>query len=187
MCIFLVFGYPCGVRAPPLFALWAFCVGVVWVVSDLGRRLSFISVRLVPAVRGRLRSSWSVIMSYVSFVPSAFVVSRPSPASWLAWSAPVRIVSYEWVASSRSVRLTLDNGNTPSCRYDNLANDAERADLTDIIRRLVRQELPVVLGVAGNNRGSHWFCAIRCDEDIIQQKVDAEHAEMWAARTAKSA
>jgi len=134
------------------------------------------SVRLVPAVRGRLRSSWSVVMSYLSFVPSAFVVSRPSPASWLAWSAPVYIISYEWVAASRSVRLTLSNGDTPSCRYDNLADDAERADITDILRRVVRGGLPVVLGVAGNNRGSHWFCAIRCDEDIIRQKVYSEVA-----------
>jgi hypothetical protein len=121
-------------------------------------------------------------MLSLSFVPSAFDVSRPSPASWLAWSKPVRILSYEWLASSRSVRLHLSSGDTPVCRYDGLANDGERAALTDVLRRVVRHELPVVLGVAGNNRVSHWFCALRCDEDIIQELVDAEAKERWEAR-----
>jgi hypothetical protein len=113
-------------------------------------------------------------MSHVSFVPSAFDVSRPSPASWLAWSKPVVILSYEWLAGSNSVRLHLSSGDTPVCRYDRLADDAERRRLTWVIRRVARDGIPVILGVAGNNRVSHWFCALRTDLDIIKEGVHIE-------------
>jgi len=137
--------------------------------------LPWFPVRLVLAVRGRLRSLWGVVMSSLSFVPSAFDVSRPSPASWLAWSKPVVILSYEWLAGSSSVRLHLSSGDTPVCRYDGLADDVERRALTAVLRRITSSSvgLPVILGVAGNNRGSHWFCAIRCDMDVVDQWIAA--------------
>jgi hypothetical protein len=161
MCIFLVFGYPCGFPGPPFVS-----------VGSLG----LVCLRSACALcsRSLVVLSWSVVMSHVSFVPSAFDVSRPSPASWLAWSKPVVISSYEWLADSNSVRLHLSSGDTPVCRYDGLADDAERRALTWIIRRVARDGIPVILGVAGNNRGSHWFCAIRTDLEIVRKGVHIE-------------
>jgi len=103
----------------------------------------------------------------------------------VSFSSPVAVASVDWVASSRSIVVSLVGGGSRTCRLFASAPLPAAREMFRFLRSAAVSGAPVELGVHGT-WGGDWFCAARSVEAPVAKPAfnSYEWVEIAEARAA---